>query len=335
MTGKLLGRSAVVVAVASLGFAALTGCTTGTASPGHTVLTTKSAAEYYEKSSCSLNATEYAFNVAVLNAEQSTESTGPDLDSLKAAALGYQKASRAAAVELGSSKIVWPASVRKSITVLATELRALVSPLGEMAAATQMTDERAGFKDLPDNTGADAAATAIRSKLGLPSDTSSSCPETIPVAITVAPASGILIKGTGYSFHAPSGWTPPPRAVDADAYAVSAKTDANGIYDTVNVLLGTPNSDTLDEQEQNGAAFLEEVKGSTQVRIMPRVLIAGEVGIHVSSLAHLHGVTQWSEQYAVEHDGTGFTITFAFNKSEPQATRDAVEESVLASWKWS
>ena len=333
MTGKLLGRSAIVVAVASLGIAALTGCTTGTPTPQHTVLTTKSAAAYYEKSACALNTDEHAFSVALLNAEQSTESTGPDLDSLKAAALSYQNASRAAEADLGGSKIVWPASVRKSIAVLTKELRAMVSPLGEMAAAKQMTDEQAGYKDLPDNSGAAAAVKVIHSKLGLPAD--SSCPAAKPAAFTVAPATGILVTGTGYSFHAPAGWKLPPRAVNADAYAISAKPDANGIYDTVNVLVGSPNSDTLDEQEQNGAAYLEQVKGSTQVRIRPRVEIANEVSVHVSSLAHLHGVTQWSEQYAVVHRGTGFTITFAFNKSESQATREALAESVLASWTWS
>ncbi len=335
MTGNLLGRSAIVVAVASLGVAALTGCTTGTPTPQHTVLTTKSAAAYYEKSACTLNADEYAFTVALLNAEQSTESTGHDLDSLKAAALSYQSASRAAAADLDGSKIVWPTSVRKSIVVLTKELRAMVSPLGEMAAGKQMTDEQAGYKDLPDNSGAAAATKVIHSKLGLPADTSSLCPASKPAAFTVAPATGILVTSTGYSFHAPTGWRLPNRAVNANAYAISAKPDANGVYDTINVLLGSPNSDTLDEQEQNGAAYLEEVKGSTQVKIRPRLEIANEVGIHISSLAHLHGITQWSEQYAAVHGGTGFTITFAFNKSEPQATRDALAESVLASWTWS
>ena len=314
----------------------MTGCATGTPTPQHTVLTTKSAAAYYEKSSCTLNAAEYGFTVALLNAEQSTESTGPDLDSLKAAALSYGNASRSAAARLGSSKIVWPTSVRKSIVVLTKELRATVSPLGEMAAAKQMTDEEAGYKDLPDNSGAAAATKVIHSKLGLTSDTGSVCPETKPAAITVAPATGILVTGTGYSFHAPAGWKLPPRAVNADAYAVSAKTDANGFYDTVNVLIGSPNSDTLDEQEQNSAEYLEQVKGSTQVKIRPRLEIANEVGIHISSQLHLHGVTQWSEQYAMVHGGMGFTITFAFNNlSEPQATRDALAESVLASWTWS
>ena len=335
MTVKFLGQSATVVAIASLGIAALTGCTAGTPTPERTVLTTKSAASYYVKNTCALNADEHAFNVALLNAEQSTESTGPDLDSLKAAALSYQNASRAAKADLGGSKIVWPASVRKSIAALTKELRELDSPLSEMAAAKQMTDEQAGYKDLPDNSKAVSAIKVIHSKLGLPAGTSTSCHAAKPAALTVAPATGIVLTGTGYSFHAPAGWKLPTRAVNADAYAISAKPDANGIYDTVNVLLGSPNSDTLDDQEENAAAYLEQVKGATQVRIMPRVEIANEVGLHISSLSHLHGVIQWSEQYAAVHGETGFTITFAFNKSESQATRDAVAESVLASWAWS
>jgi len=54
MTGRLRRRTAVVVAVAAVGMGALTGCTSGSPAPQHTVLTTKSAGSYYEESACSL-----------------------------------------------------------------------------------------------------------------------------------------------------------------------------------------------------------------------------------------------------------------------------------------
>lgn len=334
MTGRLRRRTAVVVAVAAVGMGALTGCTSGSPAPQHTVLTTKAAGAYYQESSCTLRVADEGFSVALLNAEQSTDSTGPDLDSLKAAALSYQKASRAAAAHLADPTVVWPTSVRKSIAVLVHDLRAMVRPLGEMATGTQMSDEQAGYKDLPDNTPAAAAIKDIHSKLGL-SDGSSSCPAPKPRVITVPEATGILITGTGYTFHAPAGWTLPPQPMKADSYAVSAQPDANGVYDTVNVLVGTLNTDTLADQQQRAAQYLEQVIGATQVKIRPRVEIAGEESVHISSVLSHQGIAEWSEQYSVSHGGATLTISFGFARSaESQTDREALAESVLASWAW-
>jgi len=334
MTGRLRRRTAVVVAVAAVGMGALTGCTSGSPAPQHTVLTTKSAGSYYEESACGLTVADDAFSVALLNAQQSTESTGQDLDSLKAAALSYQKASRAAVVHLADATVVWPSSVRKPLAVLLKNLRAMVRPLGEMATGTQMSDEQAGYKDLPGNTQAAAAIKDIHSKLGL-SDGSSSCPTPKPRVITVPAATGIVITGTGYTFHAPAEWTLPPRPMKADSYAVSAQPDANGVYDTVNVLVGTLNTDTLAEQQQRAAQYLEQVVGATQVKIRPRVEIAGEESVHISSVLSHQGIAEWSEQYSVSHGGATLTITFAFARSdESQTDREALAESVLASWAW-
>jgi hypothetical protein len=335
MTGMSRGRATVLAAIAVVGIGVLTGCTGGSQTPTNTALTTRSAGAYYESTSCDLDAAEHTFSVALLNAEQSTESTGADLDSLKGAALSYQEVSRAAVIHLGDPTVVWPPSVRKSIVVLTKELRATISPLGEMAAGKQMTDEQAGYKDLPDNSGAAAAVKAIRSKLGLSADPSGSCSASKPAAITAPPATGIAIKGTGYSFHAPAGWTLPKTATKADSYAISAMPGAEGAYDTVNVLLAAPNSDTFDEQEQKAAQYLEQVEGATQVKIRPRVEIAGETSVHISSLQTHQGITEWSEQYAVTHGGTNFTITFNFQQGESQNAREALGESVLASWSWS
>jgi hypothetical protein len=332
--GRSGKKGTIFLAIAAVCAAALTGCTAGSSTPYHNALTTKSAGAYYEKTTCNLNSAEHSFSVALLNAQQSTESTGPDLDALKTAALNYQKASRAAAAHLDGAKVVWPASVRKQIVVLTKELKAMIGPLGEMGAGQQMSDEQVGYKDLPDNSGAAAAIKVIHSKLGLGSDTSSSCPASKPAAFTVPPATGIVVKGTGYSFHAPAGWRPPTRAVKADSYAISAKPDAKGVYDTVNVLVGSPNSDSLDAQEQNAAQYLEQVIRSTQVKIRPRVEIAGAESVHVSSLRAQQGISEWSEQYAVTHDGATYTITFAFQTSESQSTRDALADSVLGSWTW-
>jgi hypothetical protein len=324
-----------IATIGVMGIGALTGCTSGSPASQHTALTVKSAGAYYESMTCSLDSAEHSFTVALLNAEQSTESTGPDLDALKTAALTYQKASRAAVAHLGSADVVWPASIRKQIVVLTKELKAMIQPLGEMGVGQEMTDEQAGYKNLPDNSGAAAAVKVIRAKLGLASDESSSCLAAKPAAFTTPPATGILIKGTGYSFHAPTAWKLPTRSVKADSYAISAKPDAKGVYDTVNVLVGSANSDSLDAQEQNGAEYLEQALGATQVMIRARVEIAGAEGVHVSSLRVNQGTSEWSEQYVVNHGGAGYTITFTFQESESQSTRDALAAAVLASWEWS
>lgn len=334
--GNFRARTAVVVAIAVVGIGSLTGCTSGSSAPHRTALTTKSAIVYYESTTCDLNSAETAFSAALRNAEQSTESTGPDFDSLKAAALKYQKASRVAVGHLGDPKILWPTSVRKSIVVVTKELRAMISPLGEMAAGKQMTDEQTAFKDLPDNTEAGAAVKIIHAKLGLPTDTSSSCSasKSTPAPLSVTAATGVLIAGTGYSFHAPAGWKLPKKAVKADAYAISANADAKGVYDTVNVLLASATTDSHDQEEQNGVDYLEQVQRATNVQVLPRILIASEESVHISSLGTHQGITQWDEQYLVNHGGTAFTITFAFTETETQDARQAVAESVLASWIW-
>lgn len=332
MGSRLRTRTTVVVAIAAAGIAGLAGCS-GLPAPQHTILTTKSAGEYYAATACHLNIADDAFSIALLNAQQATESTGPDLDSLKAAALTYQKASREALVQFADKKIVWPNSVRKSMAILIAELRNQIPPLGEMANGTQMSDEQAGYQDLPDNSAAVAAVKDIHSKLGL-SDAATSCSAPTPAAITVPPATGIVIQGTGYSFHAPAGWTLPSRPTQADSYAISARPDANGVYDTVNVLLGELNTDTLVEQQQRGAEYLEQVVGATQVKIRPLIDIAGEASVHISSLQTHQGVTEWSEQYSLSHGKTTFTITLAFNQDESQPDREAVANSVLASWTW-
>jgi hypothetical protein len=49
-------------------------------------------------------------SAALSGAEQSTSQTGPALDNLKAAALAYETADRAAADRLDNPKVAWPAS---------------------------------------------------------------------------------------------------------------------------------------------------------------------------------------------------------------------------------
>jgi hypothetical protein len=113
-----------------------------------------------------------------------------------------------------------------------------------------MSDAAAASSEFPDPSKANAASKLIRSKLGLPSeDSAKSCPA--PPALSTAPAAGLLITGTGYMFHAPVGWTLPTRAVQGDSYAISAKPDAKGYYETINVVIKPSNKDSFFVKEQN------------------------------------------------------------------------------------
>jgi hypothetical protein len=328
----------IVVAIASLGIATLAGCTSGTPTPERTVLTTKSAGAYYLATTCKLNAAKDAFNTAESAAEQSTSETGPDLDNLKAAALAYEKASRTAADRLGDPKVLWPASIRKSIVILRDLALGDLPPLKAMATANQISDEAAASNTFPDTTKAAAAVQLIHSTLGLSSAASNTCssPGSTPTASAVAPATGILVAGAGgaYTFRVPVGWTIPTDAPQADAYAISAQPDADGVFDTVNVLPSPATSDSLDEIEQNGVSYLEQVVGATHVEVRPRLVVAGAERAHISSQRTQNGITEWSEQYILQRSGIAFTVTFAFNASESEDTRDALAQSVLATWTW-
>jgi hypothetical protein len=339
MTSKIGKQTAIAVAVASLGVAALTGCTSGTPAPQRTALTTKSAAAYYLATTCKVNATEDTFNAALNAAEQSTSQTRPALDNLKAAALAYENADRAAANRLDDPKVVWPASVRKSITVLHDASVDELPSLKAMATATRMSDEAAALNAFPKSTKAGAAIQDIRSTLGVPSTASNTCAASgsTPSATPVAPARGMLIKGSGgdYSFHVPVGWKVPKDAPKADAFAISAKADADGVFDTVNVLPAPATTDSLDEVGKKGVSYLEEVMGATHVTVRPRIEIAGVESVHISSLRTQDGISEWDEQYTIQHSGIAFTVTFAFNAGKSQEVREALAGSVLATWTWS
>lgn len=326
-------RTALAIAVAAFGVAALAGCTSGTSKPEPATLTTKEAGAYYLATTCKVDAAADLISAAINIAEQSTESSGPDLDNLKVAALGYEKATRVAASDLDKPKAAWPASVRSAVVVLRNQYVDQLSPLTAMANADQMSDAAAALSDLPDSTKASAAAKTIRSKLGLPLSTASnSCPP--PPTLSVAPATGVLITGTGYTFHAPSGWTLPTSSVQADSYAISATPNMGGLYDTINVLIQPTNHDSFNAEEQHGVEYLQQVVGATAIQVRPRVEIAGAEAVHISSLQTQRGIVRRDEQYLVTHDGTDLTITFNFDEAEPQPDRETLAEAVLASWTW-
>lgn len=154
-----------------------------------------------------------------------------------------------------------------------------------------------------------------------------------PPAVSVDPATGETINGTGYRFNAPEGWTIPgatPAGVDV---SVANLDDADGFYDNINVVLSPAGAVTPEQVETAGVAELEGV-GATDVQVRPRITIAGSESAHLSALLSQSGATYRFEQYYATNAGQTCVITFSFSETVPVADREALAESVLASWTW-
>jgi hypothetical protein len=170
----------------------------------------------------------------------------------------------------------------------------------------------------------------------LPTSTpTSTAEESGALEISVATASGEVFIGSGYQVTAPEGWTAPADAADrADIFLIGEE-HPDGFIDTLNVLLGPASSDSLEEFEAGAVSYLEVVKGATDVEVRPRMLLDDSVTVHISALFHhSSGIQYWTEQYVVNAAEIGYTITFSFSESVPVADREALAESVLATWTW-
>jgi hypothetical protein len=167
-----------------------------------------------------------------------------------------------------------------------------------------------------------------------PSTPTPAAEESGALEISVAPATGEVFTGSGYQVTAPEG-SPADAADRADIFLIGDKEHADGFIDTLNVLLGPASTDSLEEFEAGGVEYLEVVKGATDVEVRPRVLLDDSVAVHISALFHhSSGIQYWTEQYVVNAANVGYTITFSFSESVAVADREALAESVLATWTW-
>ena len=158
--------------------------------------------------------------------------------------------------------------------------------------------------------------------------------DTAPPASTVDPATGDTITGTGYTFNAPEGWSVPPSLPSGVDTVAADLADADGFTDNVNVLLSPAGEVTPDQVESAGAAELEGV-GATNIVVRPRVTVAGSESAHLSAELSQSGATYLFDQYYATNAGQTYVITFSFSDTESQGDREALAESVLASWTWS
>ena len=151
----------------------------------------------------------------------------------------------------------------------------------------------------------------------------------------VAPATGELVTGDGYSYNVPEDWGVPdekPAGFDPDSFAIDLD-DTDGFTDNVNVLLSPAGSITSDQVEEAGVAELEGA-GATGVEARPRISVAGEESAHLTALFTQGGTSYLIDQYYPTHDGQTYVVTFSFSETVAEGDREALAESVLASWTW-
>ncbi|SDQ45564.1 hypothetical protein [Microbacterium sp. cf332] len=195
----------------------------------------------------------------------------------------------------------------------------------------------AGCGGQADDTAAsgDAGASSSSPSASAPS----SAPQSTASASDVAPATGELITGTGYSFSVPEGWTIPeqqiPGTEQLDVF-VADLSDPNAAFaDNVNVVVGPDGQVVTPESiEAEGVEQLKAQTGAADVAVGSRTVIAGTESAHITATVTEQGATYNVDQFYPTTDDRTYVVTFSFNTDVSDADRAAVYESVLASWAW-
>lgn len=151
----------------------------------------------------------------------------------------------------------------------------------------------------------------------------------------VPAAAGETITGTGYSYVVPEGWGVPADEVsgyDPDSLAVDLQ-DTDGFADNVNVLVTSGGAVTPEQIETLGVDQLE-AGGATDVGVGERTSVGGSESAHLTATLVNGDVEYAVDQFYASQGDQLYIITFSFSGDEPVADRDAVAQSVLATWTW-
>lgn len=173
---------------------------------------------------------------------------------------------------------------------------------------------------------------------------SSSAPSTSEPAAPwedAAPAQGLAMAGTGYTFKAVKGWTNATKGAKAVnqlvEVAASAAPDASGFATNVNVVVSNAGVQQPDEEqldEISAAIGKELVKLVPQLKVNEQTEVAGQPALDHEGAAARDGVNYYIHQFVTFKDGKAYTITFSFSRAATPAQRTAVIHPVLASWAW-
>ena len=166
------------------------------------------------------------------------------------------------------------------------------------------------------------------------SDGGSGSDDTATSKTDVAPAAGDTISAEAFEFSVPDGWKDSKSAMPTALAVAADSTDDDGFSDNVNVL-GDNTIAGLDTAEVEEAAekVLKDFK-ATDIKVKDPIEVAGEESAHIGAIFEQNGIKYRTEQYALSHDDKGYVITFSYSETLPEADRDKVSESILASWKW-
>jgi hypothetical protein len=159
-------------------------------------------------------------------------------------------------------------------------------------------------------------------------------PESVPAPDA---ATGVRLRGKGYVINAPGGWVETTREMreqtaDIDVAAGAPLSASADFRSNLNVIVTADASITLSAYEAlapDTLKFLVE-----RLHVLPRATVRGVEAAHVSGAARSGRRAFHLDQYAVIGGDDLFTITFASAPSMKQSVRDALMESVLATWQW-
>ncbi|KNX37606.1 hypothetical protein VV01_11345 [Luteipulveratus halotolerans] len=156
------------------------------------------------------------------------------------------------------------------------------------------------------------------------------------------PAGGMTVKGTGYTFVVKKGFIDAkgkvPGASSVDTMVLNTL-DKDGFADNINVVHQTGASGASLSLLETAAKTQLEAAGATGYKVLPRTTVAGTEASHITAnvkRADAQGKTQryLVDQLYILRGDKSYVVTFSFNENATQATRDALINPTVASWKW-
>jgi hypothetical protein len=145
-------------------------------------------------------------------------------------------------------------------------------------------------------------------------------------------ASGTEITTDEFTYTVPPGWEESEES-RALSLAIDLQ-DKDGFSDNINVVrdntVAAVDGDQLEKSMEN---VLQSVN-ATGISVKDRIEIDGEEAVHVGAVFESNGKKYRTEQYAVSHRDKGYVVTVSFSPDVPEAQRDTVSESILATWSW-
>lgn len=155
-------------------------------------------------------------------------------------------------------------------------------------------------------------------------------------AAEFSPATGQTVAAEQYTFTLPEGWGFPdgaPEGFDEATFASDLQGDDDTYQDSLNILTSPAGEVTPDQVEDVGVTELESA-GATDVQVLPRITAAGSESSHLTAGFSQNGVDYLIDQYYLTDAGQTYIVTFSFSADTPQPERDALSQSVLATWQW-